>query len=181
MNEKLTNALKFGHEKMIELGLKPVVAVSSLLELFVFNELISDGEADFFINGDDLTPEIEDKIKKANGFHQWKQFNNYEGQRTIFYFHDPIGIHITFVPYYIRGNKTYVNLINDKFFVWDKKHFDTLQTKTYQHTMYNIPYDPIGYLETYYGKPWDDFEGRKGWHWNNAKNLQTLKGLPCKE
>ncbi len=178
MNQKQDSALQFGYEVMKELGITAVVAVSTLLELMIWDELRLDTEIDFFINGNELNPEMEEKIKKARGFHQWEQFKDYEGQRTILYFHSPEGIHITYVPYYIRGDKTYVNLINDKFFVWPKKHFENLQTKTYRDIMYTIPHDPIGYLETYYGKPWDDFEGRKGWRWHKAKNLVTLKGLP---
>jgi len=179
MNKALDGALKFGHEQLTLLGLKPVVVVSSLLELMMWNELYEkDGEADFFINGDDLTPEMEEKIKKMPGFHKWEQCTDYPGQRTIFYLHDPIGTHITVVPYYTRGKFTYVNLINDKFFVWLRKHFDSFQTKEYKETVYTIPYDPIGFLEAYYGKPWDDFKGRAGWRWHQAKNLQTLKKLP---
>jgi hypothetical protein len=177
MNEKQDNALKFGHDVMVEIGITPVVAVSTLLELMVFNGLIMDTEVDFFIDGDKLTPEIEDKIKKQRGFHQWQEFNLYPNQRTIFYFHDPKGIHITYVPYYIR-EKTYANVTSNQFFVWDNKHFNTLQTKSYQGTRYTIPNDPIGYLEAYYGTPWDDFFGRRNWHWKQAKNLQVLNKLP---
>lgn len=177
MNEKQDNALKFGHEVMISIGITPVVAVSSLLELMVFNELSLDTEVDFFVNGDDLTAEVEEKIRKAKGFHQWHESKNTQN-KVIFYFHDPKGIHITYVPYYNRSYKTYANIIDNQYFVWDRKHFDTFQTKTYRGTVYTIPYDPIGYLEEYYGKPWDDFYGRKGWHWKQAKNLQILKELP---
>jgi len=171
MNNKQDNALKFGHKVMQDIGITPVVAVSTLLELMMYGELRLDTEVDFFVNGDLITPEIEEKIHNAPGFHQWQD------NKGIFYFHDPNGIHITYVPYYLR-DKVYANIIDKQYFVWDKKHFETLQTKNYQDVTYTIPYDPIGYLEEYYGTPWDDFVGRKGWHWHHAKNLQTLDKLP---
>jgi hypothetical protein len=171
MNEKQDNALKFGHELMVNLGLTPVVAVSSLLELMIYGELRLNTEVDFFINGEGLPV---DKIIATKGFHNWHN----KDKGDIFYVRDPNDTSITFVPYYSRGSKTYANIYNEEYFVWDRKHFDTLQTKLYRGMIYNIPYDPIGYLETYYGKPWDDFDGRKGWHWKQAKNLQTLKELP---
>lgn len=174
MNEKQDNALKFGHETMLSIGITPVVAVSSLLELMVFNELRIDTEVDFFVNGDDLTDEIVKKIIDTKGFHQWHN----KDKKDIFYFHDPIGIHITYVPYFNRSYKTYANILENEYFIWNRKHFDTLQTKSYRGITYNIPYDPIGYLEAYYGKPWDDFNGRKDWNWHKSRNLKTLTELP---
>lgn len=163
----MDDALKFGHDTMSSV-ITPVVGVSTLLELMVFNELKSDGEVDFFINGDKLNEETIEKIKTLSGFHSW------ENEKAILYFHDPKGTQITYVPYYMR-DKAYANIRANEYFVWKKKHFTSLQTKTYKGNTYNIPHDPIGYLEEYYGKPWDDFDGRKGWHWHDSKNLQTLK------
>jgi hypothetical protein len=180
MNDTLAEGLKFGHEHMTSLGFTPVVGYSCLLELMAWNDLYdTEGEADFLINGDDLTEQSEQKIRTSPAFHKWEQFTLYPNQKTIFYMTAPNGVRISYQPYFIRGEFAYANILDSRFFLWQRKHFDTLQTKTYKGTQYTIPYDPIGYLEEYYGKPWDDFEGRKGWHWGMGKNLQHLKGLPA--
>jgi hypothetical protein len=179
MNEKLEQALKFGHDHMTGLGLTPIVGWSCLLTLMAWNDLFDkDIEADFVINGDLVTPELEKKILTSPALRHWTMKNQYSGQRTIFYFTAPNGIRVSCSPYYIKGDFAWINLTDSYFFFWKQIHFDTLQTKTFKGTMYNIPYDPIGYLEEYYGKPWDDFEGRAGWNWKQGKNMKQLKEMP---
>lgn len=170
MNEKMDDALVFGHDVLEGIGITPIIGVSTLLELFVFNGLFTTGEVDFFIDGDKLTKELIETIKKTSGFSKW------ENEKAILYFGATNGVRITYVPYYTR-DKVYANIRADEYFVWDKKHFDTQQTKRYMKKTYTIPNDPVGYLEAYYGTPWDDFFGREGWNWHKAKNLTKMERM----
>jgi hypothetical protein len=177
MNEIMDKALQFGHEEMTKLGIRPAVGWSCLLEMMAWNDIHSvEGEADFMVDGDTLTDEVVKKIYAAPFFSSWTK--GISDKKTLFYLTGPNNARVSCVPYYIRGDTAYVNLISEDFFLWKRIHFDTLQTKTYKGVQYNIPYDFIGYLEEYYGKPWDDFEGRKNWHWKQGLNHVLLKKFP---
>lgn len=170
MNDKLQIALEEGNAYLRKLGLTPIVCSSCLLGMMAYNELFEkDKEADLIFNGDLITPEIQEHFKKeTRGY--------VHGSGIIYY--DTSGSLASFDPFYIRGNKAYIHLKEDIYFVCDKIHLEKTQTKLFKGTRYDIPYDFIGFLETYYGDYWDDIDKRVDWHWKQAKNLVHLPKLP---
>lgn len=176
MNTKLEESLRWGHEYMTSLGIKPIVAGSCLMSLLLFNDLLeNDYEADFAIDGDEFE-RLKPTIVKDSHFRDQQKTVAKEGIFYLVYKRDYPPC--SFGPHYIVGDKTFYNIAMDEWLIWDKKHFEKTQTKTYRGVTYNIPYDPIGYLEEYYGGRWDDFEGRKDWKWKKAKNRITCSSFP---
>jgi len=86
------------------------------------------------------------------------------------------GLFTLLAPFFLKDNLRVEYMGGGICKTWPKRHYENLGTIDYKGYTFNIPNDPEGWLEHYFGSDWR--EENLNWHWQtDAKNVEKLSNV----